>query len=197
MKIKICGLTRKEDIAIVNKYKPDYIGFVFARSKRQVELSTAKELKGLLHKSIKTVGVFVDADLRLAIQIANEGILDLIQLHGAETEAYIRELKKQTNIGIIKAVRADELEDTRIDTAADYILLDSGAGSGKVFDWNRTIICNKPLFLAGGLDAENVSEAIRKVKPFAVDVSSGVETDCKKDSEKIRKFIEESRRIYE
>lgn len=198
MKIKICGLTKEEDIHIVNKYKPDYIGFVFANSKRQINKKTAKELKNGIKSDIQAVGVFADQAMDNIIELVNEGIIDLIQLHGKEDEDYIRRLKQRTGVPVIKAVKVSEdKRELYINTEADYILLDSGAGSGCSFDWNRKIICNRPVFLAGGLNGENVTEAISKVKPYGVDVSSGVETEGKKDKVKIRKFIEESRRIYE
>lgn len=196
-KIKICGLTRIEDIEYVNECKPDYAGFVFAKSKRQIDVKTAGILKERLDKSIKAVGVFADEDMEVVADIANRGIIELIQLHGSEEESYIAQLRQKTRTLIIKAVKVDLLKPEKIFTAADFILLDSTAGSGMTFDWDKKILCNKPVFLAGGLNAANVAKAIAKVKPFAVDVSSGVETDGYKDMDKIKKFIKESREIYE
>lgn len=192
-KIKICGLTRPEDIGFVNEYQPDYIGFVFAKSKRQIDYQTARKLKALLNPGILVVGVFVDEDMEKIVSIVEEGIIDIMQLHGCESEAYIQTLRQRTNAKIIKAVKVTTLQSNSIKTKADYILLDSTAGSGKLFDWKRKIDCNKPIFLAGGLNPENVAEAVNQMRPYAVDVSSGVETEGKKDRDKIKKFIEESR----
>lgn len=199
VKIKICGLMRSKDIEYVNEFMPDYIGFVFAKSKRQIDFDTAKRLKEKLDKSIKTVGVFVDEDIETIAQIVNEGVIELVQLHGSEDESYILNLRQKlkSDTGIIKAVRVNSLNNNilkdnllnKISTNADFVMLDSGAGSGEVFDWDRKIVCNKPVFLAGGLNEYNVSEAIKKIQPFAVDVSSGVETAGFKDIEKIRSFI--------
>ncbi|MFR1766541.1 MAG: phosphoribosylanthranilate isomerase [Lachnospira sp.] len=199
VKIKICGLMRSKDIEYVNEFMPDYIGFVFAKSKRQIDFDTAKRLKEKLDKSIKTVGVFVDEDIETIAQIVNEGVIELVQLHGSEDESYILNLRQKlkSDTGIIKAVRVNSLNNNilkdnllnKISTNADFVLLDSGAGSGEVFDWDKKIVCNKPVFLAGGLNEYNVSEAIKKIQPFAVDVSSGVETAGFKDIEKIRSFI--------
>ncbi len=199
VKIKICGLMRSKDIEYVNEFMPDYIGFVFAKSKRQIDFDTAKRLKEKLDKSIKTVGVFVDEDIETIAQIVNEGVIEFVQLHGSEDESYILNLRQKlkSDIAIIKAVRDNSLNNNilkdnllnKISTNADFILLDSGAGSGEIFDWDKKIVCNKPVFLAGGLNEYNVSEAIKKIQPFAVDVSSGVETAGFKDIEKIRSFI--------
>lgn len=199
VKIKICGLMRSKDIEYVNEFMPDYIGFVFAKSKRQIDFDTAKRLKEKLDKSIKTVGVFVDEDIETIAQTVNDGVIELVQLHGSEDESYILNLRQKlkSDIAIIKAVRVNSLNNNilkdnllnKISTNADFVLLDSGAGSGEVFDWDRKIVCNKPVFLAGGLNEYNVSEAIKKIQPFSVDVSSGVETAGFKDIEKIRSFI--------
>lgn len=199
VKIKICGLMRSEDIEYVNEFMPDYIGFVFAKSKRQIDFDTAKRLKEKLDKSIKTVGVFVDEDIETIAQTVNDGVIELVQLHGSEDESYILNLRQKlkSDIAIIKAVRVNSLNNNilkdnllnKISTNADFVLLDSGAGSGEIFDWDKKIICNKPVFLAGGLNEYNVSEAIKKIQPFAVDVSSGVETAGFKDIEKIRSFF--------
>lgn len=207
VKIKICGLIRSEDIECVNECMPDYVGFVFAESKRQIDLNTAKKLKEQLKTSIKTVGVFVDEDIETIAQTVNEGVIELVQLHGSEDESYILNLRQKlkSDTGIIKAVRVNSLNNNilkdnllnKISTNADFVMLDSGAGSGEIFDWDKKIVCNKPVFLAGGLNEYNVSEAIKKIQPFAVDVSSGIETAGFKDIEKIRRFIKESRKVYE
>lgn len=193
-KIKFCGLSRLCDIEAANELKPDYIGFVFAeKSKRYVDIQTAKFLKKNLNPEIKSVGVFVDEKIENIIKIVNENIIDIIQLHGHsknENELYIKNLRKLTDKIIIKAFKIKSQKD--IDEAekniADYVLLDSGTGTGKIFDW-KLISLSRPYFLAGGLNPENISEAIKTLKPFAVDVSSGIETENFKDKNKMSEFI--------
>lgn len=193
-KIKFCGLSRLCDIEAANELKPDYIGFVFAeKSKRYVDIQTAKFLKKNLNPEIKSVGVFVDEKIENIIKIVNENIIDIIQLHGHsknENELYIKNLRKFTDKIIIKAFKIKSQKD--IDEAekniADYVLLDSGTGTGKIFDW-KLISLSRPYFLAGGLNPENISEAIKTLKPFAVDVSSGIETENFKDKNKMSEFI--------
>ena len=193
-KIKFCGLSRLCDIEAANELKPDYIGFVFAeKSKRYVDIQTAKFLKKNLNPEIKSVGVFVDEKIENIIKIVNENIIDIIQLHGNsknENELYIKNLRKLTDKIIIKAFKIKSQKD--IDEAekniADYVLLDSGTGTGKIFDW-KLISLSRPYFLAGGLNPENISEAIKTLKPFAVDVSSGIETENFKDKNKMSEFI--------
>ena len=186
-KIKICGLKRKEDIEIVNKYLPDYIGFVFAENrKRTINVSTAKELYNMLNHNIKAVGVFLNQD----IDYINKCLpyIDLIQLHGNEDERYIEELKKITNKPIINAYRDDN--------NADYLLLDNiNPGSGVPFDWNTIERYNKPVFLAGGININNIQEALM-INPYCIDCSSGVETDGLKDELKIKEIISKVR-LYE
>ena len=195
-KIKICGLKRLEDIEIVNKYKPDYIGFVFADSKRKVTNDLASKMKKNLDSSIKSVGVFVDEDIDEIIKLYDEGIIDIAQLHGLENEEYIKKLKQKSNyrLEIINAIEMSGEEDLLEyeNSLADYLLLDSGKGSGKTFDW-RLIRkdLKKEFFLAGGLNSENISKAIEEFNPYAVDLSSGVETDGYKDELKIKKVMEE------
>jgi phosphoribosylanthranilate isomerase len=195
-KIKICGLKRLEDIEIVNKYKPDYIGFVFADSKRKVTNDLASKMKKYLDSSIKSVGVFVDEDIDEIIKLYDEGIIDIAQLHGLENEEYIKKLKQKSNyrLEIINAIEMSGEKDLLEyeNSLADYLLLDSGKGSGKTFDW-RLIRkdLKKEFFLAGGLNSENISKAIEEFNPYAVDLSSGVETDGYKDELKIKKVMEE------
>ena len=195
-KIKICGLKRLEDIEIVNKYKPDYIGFVFADSKRKVTSDLACKMKKNLDSSIKSVGVFVDEDIDVIIKLYDEGIIDIAQLHGLENEEYIKKLKQKSNyrLEIINAIEMSGEKDLLEyeNSLADYLLLDSGKGSGKTFDW-RLIRkdLKKEFFLAGGLNSENISKAIEEFNPYAVDLSSGVETDGYKDELKIKKVMEE------
>ena len=158
-KIKICGLKRLEDIEIVNKYKPDYIGFVFADSKRKVTSDLASKMKKNLDSSIKSVGVFVDEDIDVIIKLYDEGIIDIAQLHGLENEEYIKKLKQKSNykLEIINAIEMSDEKDLKEydNSLADYLLLDSGKGSGKTFDW-RLIRkdLKKEFFLAGGLNSK-------------------------------------------
>ena len=195
VKIKICGLKRLEDIEIVNKYKPDYIGFVFADSKRKVSHVLASELKGNLDSDIISVGVFVDASQDEVLELFDKGIIEVAQLHGSEDEDYIASLKDKTDnkLKIINAVEMSQAIDLNeyVNTHADYLLLDSGKGSGKTFDW-RLIgkDLKKDFFLAGGLDISNICRAIEEFKPYAVDLSSSLETDGFKDENKIKEIME-------
>ena len=195
VKIKICGLKRMEDIEIVNKYKPDYIGFVFADSKRKVSYNLARKMKQNLDPSIKSVGVFVDADIDEILNLYNEGIIEIAQLHGRESEDYIKKLRQKSNchLKIINSIEMSDKTDllNYDDSMADYLLLDSGKGSGKTFNWQ--LIRNdlkKEFFLAGGLNTDNIPLAIEEFNPFAVDLSSSLETDGYKDEIKIKKLME-------
>lgn len=190
--VKICGLSRPEDIFSVNEYKPEYMGFVFwSKSRRAVSRSQATDLKKLLHPEIQAVGVFVNEDVRQIISLLESNIIDMAQLHGDETEDDIRRIQDCTGRPVIKAVKMKQPEDMLPwqGTRADYLLLDSGMGTGKTFDWSLIQKIEKPFFLAGGLGADNVRTAIEAVRPYAVDVSSGVETAGKKDREKIHTII--------
>ena len=195
VKIKICGIRRLDDINIVNKYKPDYIGFVFADSKRQVSHELAAELKSNLDSDIIPVGVFVDADHDEIIELFNEGIIEIAQLHGDESEEYINVLKQKTNneLKIIKAIEMSEDKSLQEydSLQVDYLLFDSGKGSGKTFDWRlMKSDLKKEFFLAGGIDSTNVKEAIERFNPYAVDLSSSLETDGFKDENKIKEIME-------
>lgn len=203
-RIKICGLTRPADIAAANRWRPDYIGFVFAQSRRQVSPEQARQLKALLSPGILAVGVFVNGEPEEEAWLFDQGIIDLIQLHGQETEETIGKVKALTGgkAPVIKAVSVTGPESIRqwADSRADYLLLDNGpGGTGSAFDYglieeNRLEnLAEKPFFLAGGLDPENVRQAVRRLSPFGVDVSSGVETAGRKDEEKIRRFIRQVR----
>ncbi len=195
VKIKICGLKRLEDIEIANKYKPDYIGFVFADSKRKISHDLACKLKEKLNSDIISVGVFVDAPQDEILELYNDGIIEIAQLHGKESEEYIRNLKEKTNhkLEIIKAIEITQNTDllSYDNSKADYLLLDSGKGSGKTFNW-RLIRkdLKKEFFLAGGLNSSNVGEAINEFNPFAIDLSSSLETDGFKDENKIKEIME-------
>jgi phosphoribosylanthranilate isomerase len=195
VRIKICGLKRLEDIEIVNKYKPDYIGFVFADSKRKVSHELALEMKSSLSPDILSVGVFVDADINEILGLYDAGIIDAAQLHGQESEDYIKKLKENTDfeLKIINAIEMSQETDLSEydDSLADYLLLDSGKGSGKTFDWcliRKDL--KKEFFLAGGIDASNVAQAIEEFNPYAIDLSSSLETDGIKDENKIKEIME-------
>ena len=195
VKIKICGIRRLEDIRIVNRYKPDYIGFVFADSKRQVSHDLASKLKGNLDSDIISVGVFVDAEPEEIIELFGSGVIEIAQLHGNESEDYINDLKEKTDgeLKVIKAVEMSKDNDLSYydNLNVDYLLLDSGKGSGKTFDW-RLIKSDlkKDFFLAGGIDSTNVKQAIEQFNPYAIDLSSSLETDGFKDENKIKEIRE-------
>lgn len=192
-KIKMCGLSRTEDIEAANAIKPDYIGFVFAEiSKRRVSALEASKLKSKLDPEIKAVGVFLDDKLDFVASMLNLGIVDVVQLHGAEDEEYIEKVRKITNKPIIKAfiIRSKEDVERAEKSTADYILLDGGKGEGKVFDWSLLKDIKRPYFLAGGLNPVNASDAVKALKPYAVDVSTGIETDGVKDKEKMTAFAD-------
>lgn len=191
-KIKLCGLSRPCDIEAANELKPDYIGFVFApKSKRYVTPEKAMELKSLLAPEIQTVGVFVNEKPENIAKLLQDGIIDIAQLHGAEDEDYITRLRQLTDKPIIKACRIEttyDIENAEQSTA-DYILLDSGAGTGMVFDWQLIQNIKRPYFLAGGLSPDNAADAINTLHTYAVDVSSGIETNGLKDKTKMAAFV--------
>ena len=195
VKIKICGIKRLEDIEIVNRYKPDYIGFVFADSKRKVSHDLAKELMNNLDSDIIPVGVFVDSPQDEILKLFDEGIIEIAQLHGSESEQYKKKKKKKTD-GELKTINAIEMtQEVDLleynDSNSDYLLLDSGKGSGKTFDWSliRKDI-KKEFFLAGGLNSKNVTQAIDEFNPYAIDLSSSLETNGFKDENKIKEIME-------
>ena len=191
-KIKLCGLSRPCDIDAANELKPEYIGFVFApKSKRYVTPEKAMELKQMLLPDIQTVGVFVNEKPEAVAKLLQDGIIDIVQLHGAEGEEYIKQLHRLTDKPIIKAFRIETASDIEsvLQSTADYVMLDSGAGTGRVFDWNLIQNIIRPYFLAGGLDADNVTDAVRWLQPYAVDVSSGIETGGLKDKSKMAAFV--------
>lgn len=209
--VKICGLKTLADVALVNQNLPEYIGFVFAKTKRFVTDTQALALKQALDSRIRAVGVFVDEPMEHIISLYHSKIIDIAQLHGGESETYIEELKQKTNITIIKAAKVQSADQVyqQISKQADYMLFDTykkgelgGTGTrfplgileetlAKLADQGQTI---KPYFIAGGLDAENVAAVIGKMNCYGVDVSTGVETDEVKDGKKIEEFIKAVRK---
>ena len=210
-KVKMCGISKVETIPAVVEAKSDYMGLVFAPSKRQVTVDQAKTLVEELHKQytkrynngaeqsnndeIKTVGVFVNETLENLVTIATEANLDVVQLHGDEDEAFIQSLKERTNVEVWKAVQIRSAADAEawIDSSADMLLFDAyhkdeRGGTGEVFDWSCLDEFERPFMLAGGIDSTNVARAIRTVRPYGIDISSGIETDGVKDDEKIKAF---------
>lgn len=195
-KIKICGLTRKCDIEAVNQAQPDYIGFVFAESKRRITPQDAYHLREHLDKRIMAVGVFVDEKIEEILGICSRGTIDIIQLHGQENADYIQSLKSESGKPVIKAVRVQSSEDIKAARKlnSDYLLLDAYSdmgrgGTGETFDWSVVERGEKPFFLAGGLNCSNILQAISAVQPFGVDISSGVESDGLKDKGKIIEIV--------
>lgn len=196
-RIKLCGLSRPCDIEAANGLMPEYIGFVFwAKSKRYITSETAKELKHLLRPEIKAVGVFIDETAENVARLLGEGIIDIAQLHGSEDDGYIRRLRMLSDKPVIQAFRIRNTDDiaAALRSSADHILLDSGAGTGTAFDWNMLRNIDRPYFLAGGLDADNAAEAVQMLRPYAVDVSSGIETGGLKDKTKMAAFVDAVRK---
>ena len=219
-KIKMCGISKVETIPAIVDAKPDYMGLVFAPSKRQVTVEQAKTLVEELHKqyavrynseaeqtepvtildtasseTIKTVGVFVNETVENLLKIAEEVKLDVIQLHGDEDESFIQILKEQSNVEVWKAVQVRSAADAEkwIDSSADMLLFDAyhkdeRGGTGEVFDWSSLDEFERPFMLAGGIDSTNVARAIRTVRPYGLDISSGIETNSVKDDEKMKAF---------
>ena len=211
-KVKMCGISKVETIPAVVEAKPDYMGLVFAPSKRQVTVDQAKILVEELHRgyakkygsdtehdkndTIKTVGVFVNETVDNLVTIANEANLDAVQLHGDEDETFIQSLKERTNVEVWKAIQIRSAADVEewIDSSADMLLFDAyhkheRGGTGEVFDWSSLDAFERPFMLAGGIDSTNVARAIRTVRPYGIDISSGIETNGVKDDEKITAFI--------
>lgn len=197
MKIKICGLTRLEDIACVNRLLPDYIGFVcWAGSRRFVSGEQAARLKAALSPDIRAVGVFVDAPVEEITALLQKGVIDMAQLHGEESEEDVRRIRELTGKPVIRAVKVGCRRDVEEwqGSAADYLLFDSGMGSGRSFDWSLLEEVKRPYFLAGGLGADNLELVLTQVQPYGVDLSSSVETGGYKDPQKMRRVMEVIRR---
>lgn len=228
-RIKLCGLTRIQDIEIANKLKPEYIGFIFwDRSSRNVSAIQAARLKGKLDSEIKTVGVFVNAPAEQVISYYNVGIIDIAQLHGNENEEYIKKLH-DAGLTVIKAFKmkkageninlagngnietpekptgnaitetygksTDDVITEAVKSSADYIMFDPGKGEGATFNWQLIKGIKREFFLAGGLIPENIEKAVETVQPFAVDVSSGIETNGHKDPDKMAAFVKNTRAL--
>jgi len=186
-RLKICGIKRVEDVDIINQIKPDFIGFVFAQSKRRIDLKTAINLRKLIDSKIISVGVFVDEDIDNIVSAVNTKAIDIVQLHGNEDVKYIKRLKQKVDVKIIKTVIVDKNEGINIDYCnSDFLLIDSGYGSGKTFNWDVSIKTNKPLFVAGGINIDNIEKAYKRFNPYAFDLSTSVEVDGFKDFNKIR-----------
>ncbi len=228
-RIKLCGLTRIQDIEIANKLKPEYIGFIFwDRSSRNVSAIQAARLKGKLDSEIKAVGVFVNAPAEQVISYYNVGIIDIAQLHGNENEEYIKKLH-DAGLTVIKAFKmkktgeninlagnanietpekptgnaitetygksTDDVITEAVKSSADYIMFDPGKGEGATFNWQLIKGIKREFFLAGGLIPENIEKAVETVQPFAVDVSSGIETNGHKDPDKMAAFVKNTRAL--
>ncbi|MCM1125660.1 MAG: phosphoribosylanthranilate isomerase [Lachnospiraceae bacterium] len=196
-KIKICGLKSMEDISYVNKWKPDYIGFVFLKGRaRYVAPAKAAEMRKALDPSITPAGVFVNEPVSEVASLFQSGTIQIAQLHGEEDEAYVDALHALCPCPVIKAfiIKSEKDIQKALSFPCDYLLLDNGLGTGETFDWSLIKEIDRPFFLAGGLNPANVTEAVRLARPYAVDVSSGVETDGNKDPDKIQAFISTVRR---
>lgn len=192
IKVKFCGLSRICDIEGANALMPEYIGFVFApQSRRCILPEKAAKLKSLLSPGIKAVGVFVNQQPEFAAELLNSDIIDIAQLHGNEEDDYIEHLRRLTHKPIIQAFRITGVEEVikAQNSIADCILLDAGAGTGTSFDWKLVQNIKRPYFLAGGLNAQNARAALSILKPYALDVSSGIETNGLKDTRKMAEFI--------
>lgn len=197
-KIKICGLQSTEDISYVNQLKPDYIGFVFLQGRRRyVSPKNAAALRAHLNPSIQSVGVFVNESIENIVPLLQNQTIQIVQLHGQEDVSYIQKLKFLYNCPVIKAVIIKTREDIQkaLNYPADYLLLDSGLGTGKTFDWSLIQNIDRPFFLAGGLTSKNVIKAISITHPYAVDTSSGVETNQRKNYTKMEAFIQSVRNM--
>ena len=193
MKIKICGIKNENEAKIINECMPDIAGFVFASGKRQIDINKAKILKKIINPEIETAGIFVEQNEDEILEIYNEKVIDIIQLHGDYDERTIKNLKEKTNAKIIKVIRVKE-GFYKIETLADFILFDTYSkdkygGLNKTFDWNIKIISNVPYFVAGGINENNIIEMVKKLTPYGVNISSGVEVDGFKTKEKVFNII--------
>lgn len=192
--IKVCGLSRSQDIEAVNRAKPDFAGFIvnFPKSHRSIDPHRLATLSSGLDEGIKAVGVFVDQPPRLIADLVRSGAIDMVQLHGSEDDGYIARLRAMCDVPVIKAFKVRGSQDVREAEAssADFILLDNGCGTGARFDWNAVGEVSRPFILAGGLTPQDIPEALDRLHPWAVDLSSGLETGKKKDPAKIARAVE-------
>ena len=187
-KVKMCGLSRMEDIEYAHEVLPEFIGFVFApKSRRYVSFEQAKKLRGELDYRIAAVGVFVDEDIENIVRLVKDEVIDMVQLHGSEDNAYIAKLREMAEVPIIQAFKIIDSYDAEsaVLSDADFVLLDSGMGTGKTFDWSLIKSINRPYFLAGGISPENAAQAVERFSPYAVDASSSLETNGVKDLSKM------------
>lgn len=201
VKVKICGLYRREDVEYVNEAQPDYAGFIieFPKSHRNVSIQQVAQLTGKLNSQIQSVGVFVNQEIKVVVEAAK--YLDVLQLHGDESNAYIEQLRlRLPEKEIWKAFKIRGIGDLEqaADSIADKIVLDNGYGTGQVFDWSlleHLAHVERPFILAGGLELQNLEEAIERFYPFALDISSGVEVNRCKDREKIKAVVTRVRKF--
>lgn len=187
-KIKICGLRREDDISYVNSLKPDYAGFILSNGfRRSIDMETVTHLRNRLAAGITAVGVFVDEPEEIVNACIKMGVIDIVQLHGDESADYCKKIKAP----VIKVLKPDIFDKiSEYEPYVDYFLFDSGTGTGETFDWSEIPRTDKPFFLAGGLGRSNLNQAVKTVNPYAVDMSSSVETDGIKDYDKIKEIID-------
>lgn len=197
-KIKLCGMMNPPDVITAAELEVDYVGFILSEGfRRTIPLGTFCELESYLHGSdVKRVGVFVNEPIGNILEYYEE-MLDIIQLHGKEDDTYIKNLRQYTDKPVIKAFKITSADDINcaVRSTADYVLLDSGTGTGRSFDHSLIRGIDRPYFLAGGLNADNIAEAINEYHPYAVDASSCLETDGKKDRNKMTEFVRNCRRV--
>ena len=189
-RVKLCGLYRPQDVEAANDARPDYVGFVvdFPRSHRSIPASELAMLSRRVDPGIKRVGVFVNKPVEMVARLFGDGVIDVAQLHGSEDEDYLSHLRATCDVPIIQAFRMKSATDVRraMTSSADLVLLDNGQGTGRTFDWSLARDVRRPFVLAGGLGPTSVAQAVREVRPWGVDMSSGVETDGTKDPNKMR-----------
>ena len=193
--VKLCGLFREADIQVANRVRPDFVGFTFATSPRRITPLEGQKFRDVLDSSIPAVGVFQDDDLAVAEALAQAGVIQVIQLHGHESDADIRRLRDVTGLPVWKAFAIRTVAEVTAANAcpADMVVLDSGSGTGRTFNWSVLAHVTRPYFLAGGLTSENVGQAVADLHPYGVDVSSGIETGHVKDPHKMQSFVENAR----
>ena len=191
--IKLCGLSRPEDVAAANLVGPDLVGFVvdFPRSHRSVASAHLRSLAKDVRPDVARVGVFVDQPAKTIARLWEQGAIDCAQLHGSEGEDYLETLRALVDVPIVQAFRMNTPADVRLAqrSSADLVLLDGGQGAGRTFDWSLVRDVRRPFLLAGGLGPANVVEAIRQVRPWGVDMSTGIETDGRKDIQKMKAAV--------